>query len=185
RFGGAPVPEVRWLLVRLAWPRRALDQQVLVWSTWRHQACARACHDRKRGAGPPACERQLEYLSLLAVEDDAQPLVVLAGGERARAVGAARRGGAPDQVVAVEVVDRQSRQPAERLRAVDDAQIHRPRPVRRVQFDCAAVDVAVAEPHRVPVALYQQPRLAPAGDEAPVPLQPLAVPAGGLLNGPG
>src|SRR5687768_9939708 len=90
---------------------------------------------------------------LLAAEDDAQPLLVLTGREHARSVGAARRGGAPDQVVAIEVVDRQRRQAAERLRAVVDAQVHRPRAVRRVQLERALVDVAVAEAHRVPVAL--------------------------------
>jgi hypothetical protein len=49
------VPEVRWLLVRLAWPRRATTTQVLAWSRWRreHQAHARACHYRRRGAAPP------------------------------------------------------------------------------------------------------------------------------------
>ena len=49
------VPEVRWLLVRLAWPRQATGEQVLAWSTWRrqHQAHARACHYRRRGADPP------------------------------------------------------------------------------------------------------------------------------------
>jgi hypothetical protein len=52
---GLSVPEVRWLLVRLAWPRRVTAQRVLSWSAWRraHQACARACHYRKRGAKPP------------------------------------------------------------------------------------------------------------------------------------
>jgi hypothetical protein len=50
------VPEVRRLLVRLTWPRRTTSAaQVLAWSRWRreHQAHARACHYRRRGASPP------------------------------------------------------------------------------------------------------------------------------------
>jgi hypothetical protein len=52
---GLSVPEVRWLLVRLVWPQRTTEKQVLAWSGWRraHQARARACHYRKRGAEPP------------------------------------------------------------------------------------------------------------------------------------
>ncbi len=48
-------PEVRRLLVRLLWIRLPEAGAVLGWSEWRraHQAYARRCHYRKRGAEPP------------------------------------------------------------------------------------------------------------------------------------
>ena len=48
-------PEVRRLLVRLLWGRLPEVEEVLGWSEWRraHQAYARRCHYRKRGAEPP------------------------------------------------------------------------------------------------------------------------------------
>ena len=48
-------PEVRRLLVRLLWSRLPDAGEVLGWSEWRraHQAYARRCHYRKRGAEPP------------------------------------------------------------------------------------------------------------------------------------
>ena len=48
-------PEVRRLLVRLLWNRLPEADDVLAWSTWRraHQAVARRCHYKKRGAEPP------------------------------------------------------------------------------------------------------------------------------------
>ena len=49
------VPEVRWLLLRLVWPRAAAADEVLGWSEWRrgHQYHARRCHYRRRKAEPP------------------------------------------------------------------------------------------------------------------------------------
>ena len=49
------VPEARRLLVRLLWSRLPAPAEVLDWSEWRraHQAYARRCHYRKRGAEPP------------------------------------------------------------------------------------------------------------------------------------
>jgi hypothetical protein len=48
-------PEVRRLLVRLLWSRLPEADEVLRWSEWRraHQAFARRCHYKKRGADPP------------------------------------------------------------------------------------------------------------------------------------
>jgi hypothetical protein len=52
---GLTVPEVRRLLVRLLWSRLPDVDEVLSWSEWRraHQAFARRCHYKKRGADPP------------------------------------------------------------------------------------------------------------------------------------
>jgi hypothetical protein len=49
------VPEARRLLVRLLWSRLPGPEEVLSWSEWRraHQAFARRCHYKKRGAKPP------------------------------------------------------------------------------------------------------------------------------------
>ena len=49
------VPEARRLLVRLLWSRLPEPDEVLGWSEWRraHQAFARRCHYKKRGAEPP------------------------------------------------------------------------------------------------------------------------------------
>jgi hypothetical protein len=49
------VPEARRLLVRLLWSRLPELDEVLGWSEWRraHQAFARRCHYKKRGAEPP------------------------------------------------------------------------------------------------------------------------------------
>jgi hypothetical protein len=49
------VPEVRRLILKLVWDRLTPAEQVLAWSQWRraHQATARACHYRNRGARPP------------------------------------------------------------------------------------------------------------------------------------
>jgi hypothetical protein len=49
------VPEVRRLIVRLLWRRLPEVDEVLGWSEWRrhHQADARRCHYKKRGAKPP------------------------------------------------------------------------------------------------------------------------------------
>jgi hypothetical protein len=49
------VPEARRLLVRLLWARSPGVDEVLDWSEWRraHQAFARRCHYKKRGAEPP------------------------------------------------------------------------------------------------------------------------------------
>jgi hypothetical protein len=49
------VPEARRLLVRLLWSRLPKPDEVLGWSEWRraHQAFARRCHYKKRGAEPP------------------------------------------------------------------------------------------------------------------------------------
>jgi hypothetical protein len=49
------VPEVRRLLLRLAWGVLPPAERVLAWSFWRrrHQHRARACHYRTRGAKPP------------------------------------------------------------------------------------------------------------------------------------
>jgi hypothetical protein len=46
---------VRRLLVRLLWSRLPEVDEVLGWSRWRraHQAFARRCHYKKRGAEPP------------------------------------------------------------------------------------------------------------------------------------
>lgn len=43
-------PEVRHLLLAIAWPRFSKTEQALVWSHWRrqHQAIARRCHYRAR-----------------------------------------------------------------------------------------------------------------------------------------
>ena len=48
-------PEIRRLLVRLLWVRLSEVEEVLDWSEWRraHQAFARRCHYKKRGAEPP------------------------------------------------------------------------------------------------------------------------------------
>ena len=48
-------PEIRRLLVRLLWSRLPDSDEVLNWSAWRraHQAHARRCHYKKRGAKPP------------------------------------------------------------------------------------------------------------------------------------
>ena len=48
-------PEIRRLLVRLLWSRLPDAEGVLDWSKWRrvHQAHARRCHYKKRGAEPP------------------------------------------------------------------------------------------------------------------------------------
>ena len=48
-------PEVRRLLVRLLWNRLPDPDEVIEWSRWRraHQAYARRCHYKKRGAEPP------------------------------------------------------------------------------------------------------------------------------------
>ncbi len=52
---GLTVPEVRRLLVRLLWSRLPGIESRLGWSEWRraHQAFARRCHYKKRGAKPP------------------------------------------------------------------------------------------------------------------------------------
>jgi hypothetical protein len=52
---GLTVPEVRRLLVRPLWSRPPDVDEVLSWSEWRraHQALARRCHYKKRGADPP------------------------------------------------------------------------------------------------------------------------------------
>jgi hypothetical protein len=52
---GLTVPEARRLWVRLPWNRLPDAEEVLGWSEWRrtHQAFARRCHYKKRGAGPP------------------------------------------------------------------------------------------------------------------------------------
>jgi hypothetical protein len=44
------VPEVRVLLLRLAWGRLSEAERVLAWSEWRrgHQAVARRCHYKRR-----------------------------------------------------------------------------------------------------------------------------------------
>ena len=49
------VPEARRLLVRLLWSRLPEPDEILNWSEWRrvHQAFARRCHYKKRGAEPP------------------------------------------------------------------------------------------------------------------------------------
>ena len=49
------VPEVRGLLLRLAWALVPEAGKVFAWSAWRrrHQHRARACHYRKRKAKPP------------------------------------------------------------------------------------------------------------------------------------
>jgi len=49
------VPEARRLLVRLLWERVSEPDAVLDWSEWRraHQAFARRCHYKQRGAEPP------------------------------------------------------------------------------------------------------------------------------------
>ncbi len=49
------VPEARRLLVRLLWSRLPEPDEVLNWSELRraHQAFARRCHYKKRGAEPP------------------------------------------------------------------------------------------------------------------------------------
>ena len=49
------VPEARRLLARLLWCRLPEADAVLEWSEWRraHQAYARRCHYKKRGAEPP------------------------------------------------------------------------------------------------------------------------------------
>ena len=49
------VPEARRLLVRLLWTRLPEGDEVLGWSEWRraHQALARRCHYKRRGADPP------------------------------------------------------------------------------------------------------------------------------------
>src|SRR6266508_716871 len=49
------VPEVRRLIMRVAWPHLTPAERVLAWSSWRrhHQAVAQACHYRKRQAQPP------------------------------------------------------------------------------------------------------------------------------------
>jgi hypothetical protein len=43
-------PEVRRLLIQIAWPRMSFTEKILAWSVWRrrHQASARQCHYRKR-----------------------------------------------------------------------------------------------------------------------------------------
>ncbi|MBK1710772.1 hypothetical protein EBL84_00495 [Marichromatium sp. AB31] len=48
-------PEIRRLLEALLWRERAPPDAVIAWSDWRrrHQARARVCHYRARGAGPP------------------------------------------------------------------------------------------------------------------------------------
>lgn len=48
-------PEIRRLLVRLLWERPPEPAAVLSWSHWgrAHQAPARRCHFRARGAVPP------------------------------------------------------------------------------------------------------------------------------------
>jgi hypothetical protein len=48
-------PEARRLSVRLLWTRLPVCDEVLGWSEWRraHQAFARRCHYKKRGAEPP------------------------------------------------------------------------------------------------------------------------------------
>ena len=49
------VPEARRLLVRLLWSHLPDVEDILGWSEWRraHQAFARRCHYKKRGAEPP------------------------------------------------------------------------------------------------------------------------------------
>jgi hypothetical protein len=49
------IPEARRLLVRLLWSRLPEPDEVLGWSEWRraHQAFARRCHYKRRGAEPP------------------------------------------------------------------------------------------------------------------------------------
>jgi len=43
-------PEIRRLLLAVAWPRLTEVEKALVWSDWRrrHQATARRCHYKKR-----------------------------------------------------------------------------------------------------------------------------------------
>lgn len=50
------VPEARRLLVRLLRSHLPDVEDVLGWSEWRraHQAFARRCHYKKRGAEPPS-----------------------------------------------------------------------------------------------------------------------------------
>ncbi len=50
------VPEVRRLLLRLAWALLPSAERVLAWSMWRrrHQYLARACHYKARGAKAPS-----------------------------------------------------------------------------------------------------------------------------------
>lgn len=48
-------PEVRKLLLKLAWAAVPPAERTLAWSEWRrrHQHRARVCHYKKRGAKPP------------------------------------------------------------------------------------------------------------------------------------
>ena len=50
------VPEVRRLLLRLAWSALPEAEKVLAWSAWRrrHQHRARTCHYKARGARAPS-----------------------------------------------------------------------------------------------------------------------------------
>ena len=43
-------PEVRRLLIQIAWPRMNEDERTLMWSGWRrrHQAIAKRCHYKTR-----------------------------------------------------------------------------------------------------------------------------------------
>jgi hypothetical protein len=49
------VPEVRKLLLRMAWAFVPLPERALAWSVWRrrHQHRARECHYKKRRVKPP------------------------------------------------------------------------------------------------------------------------------------
>lgn len=49
------VPEIRALLVAVAWARAPEPAPALAWSVWRreHQYRARHCHYKARGAKPP------------------------------------------------------------------------------------------------------------------------------------
>jgi hypothetical protein len=49
------VPEVRRLLLKLAWGQLSEAERALAWSAWRreHQATARRCHWKRRLAKPP------------------------------------------------------------------------------------------------------------------------------------
>ena len=63
------VPEARRLLVRVLWSRLPDVEDVLGWSEWRraHQAFARRCHYKKRGAEPQArynCSTSLRVFGL-------------------------------------------------------------------------------------------------------------------------